>query len=197
MDSSNPSMFRVRLFTSFLCTVICFFNSFKCIGQARFNFPSDLEAANNSIDLPVQQVNLDSFRLVARQDMPLMVSERIEQIYYSFDTPSNYSFLGLPVEKIQISLDLDSMVTALYFIVNHSEELLSAALKRFGEESQGWIVETSLSSPDALVPYYHFWRTGALNLTFSDMLTVENIRTTQNKKIVVCFKKSIKDYSKQ
>ena len=192
-------MNNVNLFACLLCTVICFLNPARCASQTKSRLPLNLENADTIVAMPVKQVNIDSFHLVSEEAMPFRVYKRMEQIYYSFDHPANYSFLGTRVEKIQISLDKDSTVVRLYFIVPYTDALLSAALKKFGSESGHWTAISPLALPDDPVPYYHHWEIGEHYLSFNDLLTAEDITARnssvpQNKKIVISFTKSLKDY---
>lgn len=187
-------MIRGNLFTGILCTAIYFINPVKCIGQTKINLPSDLENADTIISIPAARLNTDSFYRISRQDMPVIVARRMEQAYYSFDNPTSYSFLGIPVESMLISVDKDSAIVTLYFIVAHTDNLLPAALKKFGDEPPGWTAISPLSLPDDPVPYHHHWKIGEHHLFFSDNITLKNIRATQNKRIVISFSKSLKDY---
>ncbi|WP_146217625.1 hypothetical protein [Chitinophaga sp. S165] len=164
------------------------------MSQAKISLPLHLEDANEIIELPVRQFNLDSFHQVSKEEMPLMVNRRMERSYYSFDNPVDYFFLGTPVEKIQMSLDKDSVIVKLYFIVSPSDKLLPAALKRFGEEAVGWTATTPFSSPDDPVPYYHHWEIGEHFLNFKDLLIVRNGTFVRGEKVEISFQKSLRDY---
>lgn len=187
-------MIRVNLFTGLLCTVIYFINPVKCAGQIKINFPSDLEYSDTIISIPAVQLNTDSFYRISRQDMPIIVPSRMEQAYYSFDNPASYFFLDIPVERMLISIDMDSVIVALHFIVAYTDDLLPAALKKFGNEPPGWTTISTLSLPNDPVPYHHHWKIGEHHLSFSDDITPKNISATQNKRIVISLIKSLKDY---
>lgn len=178
----------------FLCTILYLINPSKCISQAKTSLPFQLENANAIIELPVRQFDLDSFHQVSQEEMPFGVNRRMEQIYYSFDNPVNYFFLGNKVEKIQLSLDKDSVVVKLYFIVSPTDKLLPAALKKFGEEAIGWTAITPFSSPDDPVRYDHHWEIGGHFLSFSELDIIRDGRIMRGDKIKISFQKSLKDY---
>ncbi len=67
--------------TCFFCTVIYLINPSKCMSQSKTSLPLHLENANEIIELPVRQFNLDSFHLVSKEEMPFRVNERMERIY--------------------------------------------------------------------------------------------------------------------
>lgn len=187
-------MSHINLFTCFLGALSYIINPSECMSQSKINLPLHLEDANEIIELPVRQLNMDSFRPVSKEEMPFSVNGRMEQIYYSFDNPVNYFFFDSPVEKIQLSLDKDSVIVKLYFIASPSDSLLPAALKKFGKEASGWTAITPFSSPDDPVPYYHHWEIGEHLLTFAELETIRDSKFVRENKVKISFQKSLRTY---
>lgn len=125
-------------------------------GQHTVQLPGAMENAQKYLCNVLDGTYISSARSISSTEIPVFFFKQIEKHFLLLGDTAKYSFLGIPIDQILISLNEDSLITAFGFIIADNAKNIGIVLKHFGEESPGWTSTSSISDGEP-EPLYHMW----------------------------------------
>jgi hypothetical protein len=148
---------KVRLLTYIVLTIP--FLAYVKIGFSQSSTRL-VENLGNTVTLlcsPLKDLAIQRVESIKSNDVPVLPFFQIEKSFVRLKDSVQYTYLGIQVDEIQISLNNDSLITAFSFIMVDNTANKTEILKCFGKETNQWQSTGPLVESGDVAPDYHSW----------------------------------------
>jgi len=125
-------------------------------GQHTVQLPRAMENAQTYLCNVLDVSYISNARPISSTEVPVFFLKQVEKHFLLLKDTTQYSFKGIPIDQVLISLNEDSLITAFCFIIADNTKNADIVLKYFGKETSGWTSTSSLSNGEP-EPLYHMW----------------------------------------
>ena len=160
--------------------------------QIKQELPAELLFVTGILSKPLPDLKSKIEKPISNLDIPSQTFRLYETGFFLLKKPDSTGLFGSSIGKIMISIGEDSVINAVFIVINKNDAFLRVAGEKLGTESGKWSYESNFgSSKDAPDDNHHVWNIGSYIIAIADSNDYYRTPAADKDKYVLTFRRKV------